>query len=173
MVARSAGLLIYRRAGDEVEVLLVHPGGPFWAKRDEGVWSIPKGEYEPDEDPLDTAYREFAEEVGLRPPDGAPQPLGEVRQPGGKRVRAWALEGDLDVRGAASNTFELEWPRGSGRIRVFPEVDRVEWLALPAGAELLKGQRPLLDTLTAVLDGAAAPHRAAPDVEGEVDPRTP
>jgi len=174
MVAHSAGLLLYRRAGDEVEVLLVHPGGPFWAKKDEGAWSIPKGEYEPDEDALATAYREFAEEVGLPAPDGAPHPIGEVRQPGGKRVRAWALEGNVDPRGATSNTFDLEWPRGSGRIRSFPEVDRVEWMTVAtARAKLLKGQRPFLDTLTEALVGGPAPDGTAPGVEGRRAPGTP
>lgn len=154
-------------------MLLVHPGGPFWAKKDEGAWSIPKGEYEPDEDPLATAYREFAEEVGLRAPVGAPHPLGEVRQPGGKRVRAWALEGDVDPRGATSNTFDLEWPRGSGRIRTFPEVDRVEWMALPtARAKLLGGQLPFLDALCQVIGGDPAPALGTPFEEKRA-PRTP
>lgn len=149
MVARSAGLLLYRMsAGGIVEVLLAHPGGPFWAKKDVGAWSIPKGEYEPSEDALATARREFREEVGLDPPAGAPFSLGERRQPSGKWVAVWALEGDLDVTHAVSNTFEIEWPRGSGTVRAFPEVDRVEWMPLDvARVKLLKGQLSFLDTL--------------------------
>lgn len=149
MVARSAGLLLYR-VSDEgvVEVLLAHPGGPFWARKDAGAWSIPKGEYEPSDDALDTARREFREETGFDPPAGDPVHLGERRQPSGKRVTAWALAGDLDVTGATSNTFEIEWPRGSGTMREFPEVDRVEWMTVEqARTKLLKGQLPFLDAL--------------------------
>jgi len=155
MGATSAGLLLYRISpGRVVEVLIAHPGGPFWARKDEAAWSIPKGEYGTDEDPLDAAYREFEEEVGLPVPDGQAIFLGERRQPGGKRVRAWALEADLDVTNASSNTFELEWPRGSGRVREFPEVDRVEWVPVDvARRKLLKGQVPFLDVLT---EGAPA-----------------
>jgi predicted NUDIX family NTP pyrophosphohydrolase len=154
MVARSAGLLLYR-VSDEgaVEVLLAHPGGPFWASKDVGAWSIPKGEYEPSEDALATARREFREEVGLDAPAGDPVPLGERRQPSGKWVTAWALAGDLDVTRATSNTFEIEWPKGSGTVRVFPEVDRVEWMTLEqARAKLLKGQVPFLDALEESLE---------------------
>ena len=159
MVARSAGLLLYRRSpsGGDVEVLLAHPGGPFWARRDAGVWSVPKGEYEPGEDPLAAAYREFHEETGFHPPAGTPRPLGELAQPGGKRVVVWALEGDLDPAASTSNIFEIEWPRGSGRLRSFPEVDRVEWAGLPrARTMLLKGQVPFLDRLTEALGGGPA-----------------
>ncbi len=138
-----------------VEVLLVHPGGPFWAGKDEGAWSIPKGEHAPDEDALATARREFREEVGLPAPEAPPVDLGERRQPSGKRVRAWALLADLDVTDASSNTFEMEWPRGSGRRQQFPEVDRVEWMTVPvARSKLLKGQVPFLDALMAVASGA-------------------
>jgi predicted NUDIX family NTP pyrophosphohydrolase len=154
MVARSAGLLLYR-VSDEgaVEVLLAHPGGPFWARKDAGAWSIPKGEYEQSEDALATARREFREEVGQDAPAGDLVPLGERRQPSGKWVTAWALEGDLDVTRATSNTFEIEWPKGSGTVREFPEVDRVEWMTLEqARAKLLKGQVPFLDALEETLE---------------------
>lgn len=153
MVARSAGLLVYRRGpGGSVEVLLAHPGGPFWARKDAGAWSVPKGEYEPGEDALAAAYREFKEETGFDPPDGPPLPLGELTQTGGKRVTVWALEGDLDAAGATSNTFEIEWPRGSGTLRSFPEVDRVEWAGPDlARTRLLKGQVPFLDRLAGAL----------------------
>jgi predicted NUDIX family NTP pyrophosphohydrolase len=154
MVARSAGLLLYRVSAEGVvEVLLAHPGGPFWARKDAGAWSIPKGEYEPHEDPLASAVREFREEVGLEVPAGDPVLLGERRQPSGKWVRAWALAGDLDVTHATSNTFEIEWPRGSGTTREFPEVDRVEWMTMDqARAKLLKGQVPFLDALIEALE---------------------
>jgi predicted NUDIX family NTP pyrophosphohydrolase len=158
MVARSAGLLLYRMSGHgDVEVLLAHPGGPFWARKDAGAWSIPKGEYEPShEDALATARREFREEVGLDPPAGEPVPLGERRQPSGKWVTAWALAGDLDITSATSNTFEMEWPKGSGTMREFPEVDRVEWMPLSvARQKLLKGQVPFLDALTEAVHGKA------------------
>jgi predicted NUDIX family NTP pyrophosphohydrolase len=158
MVAKSAGLLLYRVPTDGVEVLLAHPGGPFWARKDAHAWSIPKGEYEPGEDALDTAYREFREETGLEPPAAEPVFLGELRQPSGKWVAAWALAGDLDVTEATSNTFELEWPKGSGTVREFPEVDRVEWMPIArARTKLLKGQLPFLDALlAAVAPGADA-----------------
>ncbi len=149
MPVRSAGLLVYRMAGGrDLEVLLVHPGGPFWAKKDEGAWSIPKGEHDAEDEPLDAAEREFREEIGQAPPEGPRMFLGEVVQSGGKRVSAWGIEGDVDVSGATSNTFEMEWPRGSGVVRTYPEVDRVEWASLDtARVRLLKGQRPLLDRL--------------------------
>jgi predicted NUDIX family NTP pyrophosphohydrolase len=149
MGATSAGLLLYRLSPEGViEVLIAHPGGPFWARKDDAAWSVPKGEYLPGEDPLDAAYREFEEEVGLEPPEGEAVFLGELRQPGGKRVRVWALPGDLDVTRASSNTFELEWPRGSGNVREFPEVDRVEWISVDgARRKLVKGQAPFLDAL--------------------------
>jgi predicted NUDIX family NTP pyrophosphohydrolase len=146
-------LLVYRiAASGVVEVLIAHPGGPYWAKKDAGAWSIPKGEYEEGDDVLGTAFREFQEEIGQGPPDGVPVSLGELTQAGGKRVSAWAIEGDVDVAHTTSNTFELEWPRGSGRFRVFPEVDRVEWMSVTdARTKLLKGQVPLLDRLTHAL----------------------
>ncbi len=149
MPARSAGLLVYRILGDRaLEVLLVHPGGPFWAKKEQGAWSIPKGEHDPGDEPLSAAEREFREEVGQEPPEGPRMFLGEVTQTGGKQVTAWAVEGDLDAASGTSNTFELEWPRGSGVVRTYPEVDRVEWTPLAtARVRLLQGQRPLLDRL--------------------------
>jgi predicted NUDIX family NTP pyrophosphohydrolase len=145
---RSAGILLFRRHG-HLEVLLAHPGGPFWARRDAGAWSLPKGEHEPDEPPLAAAEREFREELGIPVPDGPRLHLGEVRQAGGKVVEAWAVEGDLDPAAIAPGTFELEWPRGSGRRRTFPEVDRVAWFDLAeARARLLGGQVPFLHRLT-------------------------
>jgi len=155
---RSAGILLYRRAGGdaggELEVLLVHPGGPFWARRDAGAWSLPKGEVDPGEDERACALRELEEETGGAFPDApadALLPLGEVRQKSGKVVAAWALEGDLDADAIVSNTFELEWPPRSGRMREFPEVDRAGWFALPAAREkLLPAQAPFLDRLAEI-----------------------
>ena len=154
MSKTSAGLLVYRRQGAVVEVLLVHPGGPFWRNRDLEAWSIPKGEYEAGEEAETAALREFAEELGCLPAVGAMLPLGEVVQKGGKSVIAFAVEGDLDVTEVESNTFELEWPPRSGRRRNFPEVDRAEWFALAVAREkIIPGQRPLLDRLE-ILAGA-------------------
>jgi predicted NUDIX family NTP pyrophosphohydrolase len=149
MARTSAGLLVYRRGGEDgIEVMLAHMGGPFWARKDAGAWSIPKGEYGPDDDPLAAARREFEEEIGRPPPGGGLTALGEVRQSGGKVVTAWALEADVDVSEIESNTFTLEWPRGSGRMREFPEVDRAEWFDVETAREkLVKGQIPLLDRL--------------------------
>jgi predicted NUDIX family NTP pyrophosphohydrolase len=148
----SAGLLLYRRGreNDEIvlEVLLGHMGGPFWARRDEGAWSIPKGEYDPGEDPLVAAKREFEEELGSGPPPVVYSDLGSVRQPGGKLVTAWAAEADFDAAGAVSNTFELEWPRASGQMQSFPEIDKASWFTVEvARVKLVKGQRPLIDRL--------------------------
>ena len=154
----SAGLLVFRRAaGGDVEVLLVHPGGPFWRSKDEGAWSIPKGEIDdPGEDPLSVARREFQEELGSPSPDTASAiPLGDVRQPSGKVVTAWAVEGDLDADDITSNTFETEWPPRSGRRQSFPEVDRAGWFGLDeARRKLLQGQGPFLDRLEAALSTA-------------------
>ncbi|HET9672044.1 MAG TPA: NUDIX domain-containing protein [Actinomycetota bacterium] len=150
----SAGILVYRRRGAGLEVLLVHPGGPFWARKDEGSWSLPKGEVDdPDDDPLAVARREFQEELGVAPPDTDEAiPLGEVRQAGGKRVVAWAMEGDVDVTDVRSNTFEMEWPPRSGRTRAFPEVDRAGWFGVDeARGKLLEGQRPFLERLAEVV----------------------
>ncbi len=153
MVADSAGILLYRRAGGALNVLLVHPGGPFWGRRDDGVWSIPKGEYERgSEDPLLAARREFAEELGSPAPEGEPIELGEVTQRAGKRVHAWALEGDLDAGAIVSNTCFVEWPPRSGRQLEIPEVDRAEWLS-PADArvKINPAQAALIDRLEAAL----------------------
>jgi predicted NUDIX family NTP pyrophosphohydrolase len=154
----SAGLLVYRRRPGGPEVLLVHPGGPFWARRDDGAWSIPKGEHGPGEDPLHVALREFREELGAEPPAGEPPAsLGELRQPGGKRVSAWAVEGDLDVSEVRSNTFAMEWPPRSGRTAEFPEVDRAGWFDLAtARRKLLPGQVGFLDRLEELLRGVRA-----------------
>lgn len=149
----SAGLLLYRFGGDGVEVLLVHPGGPFWARKDDGVWSVPKGEYIEGEDPWAVAQREFLEELGKTPPEDARIDLGSIKQPGGKVVTVFAVRGDLDLDGTFSNTFTLEWPRGSGNVREYPEVDRAGWFPVAeARSKLLKGQRPLLDRLMAALE---------------------
>src|SRR3984957_8904865 len=149
----SAGLLLYRvhdgRDG-RVEVLIAHPGGPFWARKDDGAWSIPKGEYTDGDDPWVAAQREFSEEIGLPVPDGPRIDFGAVKQPSGKVVTAFAVEADLDITDARSNTFELEWPRGSGTVREFPEVDRVDWFPVAqARQKLLKGQRAFLDLFMA------------------------
>ena len=146
--AQSAGLVLYRRRDGKLEVLLVHPGGPFWQKRDDGAWSIPKGEIAENEIGIEVARREFHEELGTAAPDGDATPLGEVRQAGGKLVHAWALPGDLDVSQMTSNTFELEWPPRSGRMQAFPEVDRADWFDLDtARRKLLLAQRAFIDRL--------------------------
>jgi predicted NUDIX family NTP pyrophosphohydrolase len=151
MPKRSAGLLMYRLLGGRVEVLLVHPGGPLWAKKDEGAWSIPKGEVENDEEDLLTARREFQEELGVEPA-GPFIPLGEVKQKGGKLVRAWAFAGDCDPAAIRSNTFRMEWPPRSGRRQEFPEIDRAALFPLDAARrKILPGQRPLLDALESAL----------------------
>ena len=138
---------MYRNAGSNLEVLLVHPGGPYWHERDEGAWSIPKGEMDEGEDAEFAARREFMEEIGVAIL-GSLDPLGEIRQRDGKLVIAFAVEGDVDVRTINSNTFEIEWPPKGGRMQRFPEIDRAEWFDLPAAhAKILEGQRPLLDRL--------------------------
>jgi len=152
MARRSAGIALYRRSGPELEVLLVHPGGPLWARRDTGAWSIPKGEYGEDEEPEAAARREFAEELGVPAPDGEPIELGEITQRAGKRVRAWALAGDLDASVIHSNTVMIEWPPRSGRSLEIPEVDRAEWLSLAdARVKVNPAQVELLDLLQAAL----------------------
>jgi predicted NUDIX family NTP pyrophosphohydrolase len=138
---------MYRGSGATLALLLVHPGGPFWAGKDLGAWSIPKGEYDANVDPLAAAQREFEEEIGTRP-RGEFRSLGEVTQAGGKRVSAWAVEGDFDPAELVSNSFELEWPPRGGRKRSFPEVDRAEWFSPDAAREkILAGQRPFIDRL--------------------------
>lgn len=151
----SAGVLAYRRRGPDIEFLLVHPGGPFWARRDEAAWSIPKGLIDPDEEGWAAAQREFAEEVG-QPIVGDPQPLAPCKTPGGKLILAWLVEADLDLSDLRSNLFEMEWPRGSGQVRAFPEVDRAGYFA-PAEArrKVHRGQIPILDEAIARL--AATP----------------
>jgi predicted NUDIX family NTP pyrophosphohydrolase len=145
---KSAGLLLYRVRDGGPEVLIGHMGGPFWAKKDEGAWSVFKGEYDDAEEPLAAARREFEEETGSPPPDGPVVDLGEVRQSSGKRVTAWAIEGDFDPSTLQSNTFTVEWPPRSGRQAEFPEVDRAEWFDLEtARAKLVKAQAAFIDAL--------------------------
>jgi len=151
MARKSAGLLMYRRRSGQVEVLLVHPGGPFWTHKDAGAWSIPKGEFTDEEPPLDAARREFQEETGFTA-SGVFHPLTPIRQAGGKIVHAWAVAGDLDANAAHSNTYKLEWPPHSGQWKTYPEIDRAAWFPVPqARAKLLKSQLPLLDQLEHLL----------------------
>ena len=155
MPANSAGLLLYRRLDGALEVLIAHMGGPFWARREEGAWTIVKGEHDAEEDAIAAARREFAEGTGAEAPAGPAIDLGEIRQSGGKRVRGWALEGDFDPASLRSNTFEIEWPPRSGRTAEFPEIDRVRWCD-PATARrlLVKAQAAFVDELEARLAGA-------------------
>jgi predicted NUDIX family NTP pyrophosphohydrolase len=152
----SAGILAYRKGARGLEFLLVHPGGPFWRKKDDGAWSIPKGEIDTAEDPEQAARREFAEELGTSASIGRLRALGEVRQPGGKRVIAFAGEGHFDPAALTSNTFDIEWPPRSGRRQSFPEVDRAEWFDIEfARTKILSGQMELLDRLLAITDESA------------------
>jgi predicted NUDIX family NTP pyrophosphohydrolase len=147
MVKRSAGILLYRLTSDEPEVFLVHPGGPYWTRKDEGAWSIPKGEYQPGEDGLVTARREFAEETGVEL-QGDPVALGSFRQSSAKTVDVWAVEGDADPAKLVSNTFVMEWPPRSGQMQDFPEVDRAAWFApSEAARKLVKGQVAVIEAL--------------------------
>lgn len=156
----SAGLILYRRGADGLEVLIAHMGGPLWAKKKRG-WSIPKGELDPDEDPLEAARREFLEEVGIAPPAGSPLHLGEITQKSGKRVIAWAIEGDLDPDDQESITCEIEWPPRSGRRILIPEVDRVAWVSPETARSLvIKGQTPLLDRLEQLIAAVKASRNA-------------
>jgi predicted NUDIX family NTP pyrophosphohydrolase len=149
---RSAGLLLYRLRDSRLEVFIAHMGGPFWARKDDRGWSIVKGEFEEDEEPFAAARREFLEETGSEPPDGRTLELGEVRQPSGKRIVAWAIESDFDAASVRSNTFTLEWPRGSGEQQEFPEIDRADWFdTATARKKLLKGQVPFIDVLEGLL----------------------
>jgi len=149
---RSAGILLYRRQEGRIEVLLVHLGGPFWSKKDEGAWFIPKGELEEGEQPLSAAMREFREELGCEPPSGEPLELGTVKNKSGKLIYAWALQGDIDLADFKSNTFTLEWPPRSGKMREFPELDRAAFFALAdAEPKLHSAELPLLERLRALL----------------------
>jgi predicted NUDIX family NTP pyrophosphohydrolase len=157
MPKRSAALLLYRLPdGVGLEVLIAHMGGPFWAKKDARAWSIPKGEYEADEDPRDAAFREFEEEMGSAPPAGQVVGLGETRQANGKIITTYALRGDFDAANMRSNTFQMEWPRGSGNMQDFPEMDRAEWMSIDRASQMLvTGQVPILEALTDHLRAAA------------------
>jgi predicted NUDIX family NTP pyrophosphohydrolase len=149
---RSAGILLFRRTPGLVEVLLVHPGGPFWSKKDDGAWFMPKGELEPDEEPLSAARREFREELGSEPPTGEPLSLGTVKNKSGKLIYAWALEGSFDSSTFRSNTVAIEWPPRSGKMKDFPEVDRAVFFSLAdATIKLHEAERPLLERLAALL----------------------
>jgi predicted NUDIX family NTP pyrophosphohydrolase len=149
---KSAGLLLYRRRASGVEVLIAHMGGPLWASREARAWSIVKGEYEEGEEPLAAARREFREETGAEPPDGPALELGEVRQSGGKRVLAWAIEGDFDPAALRPGTFTMQWPPHSGQMQEFPEIDRVRWCETAIARELLvAGQIALLDRFEELL----------------------
>jgi predicted NUDIX family NTP pyrophosphohydrolase len=149
---QSAGILVYRLHATGLDVLLVHPGGPFWAKKDDGAWFIPKGEINPDEEPRAAAYREFREEVGLEPPAGDGLDLGTVKNKGGKLIYGWALAGDLDLTGFHSNTFELEWPPRSGKKREFPEVDRARYFSVDeALLKMHPAELPLVERLLRLL----------------------
>ncbi len=159
MPRQSAGILLFRFNGAILELFLVHPGGPFWAKKDDGAWSIPKGEFTEDEDALSAAKREFFEETGVHV-DGTFTPLGSVKQPGGKVVHVWAHQRDCDPSTIKSNTFVLEWPPGSGKEQEFPEVDRAAWFGIPAAREkLLKGQMVFIDRLVDIISGEAEPEK--------------
>jgi len=154
----SAGLLMYRRTSGVLQVLLAHPGGPFWRNKDDGAWTLPKGEYEAPEEALAAARREFAEETGF-PASGPFLPLGEVKQKSGKRVTAWAFGGDCEPGTLCSNSFEMEWPPKSGRRQSFPEIDRVQWFTLAeARIKILPAQRDFLDRLEAALASADPAH---------------
>ena len=162
MAKRSAGLLLYRYKNQSLEVFLVHPGGPFWAKKDLGAWSIPKGEYTEDEDPLAAARREFEEETGFPAPADA-IPLGELKQAGGKLVTAWAAEGDCDPARLVSNTCQIEWPPRSGRKMEIPEVDRAAWFTMDeASQRILQSQSPFLERLGAQLRTSGQKRLPAP-----------
>jgi predicted NUDIX family NTP pyrophosphohydrolase len=158
MPLRSAGLLLFRRTAGGLEVLLAHPGGPYYGRKDAGVWTVPKGELEGDEEPLAAAVREFTEEMGSAPPAGDPVALGEARQAGGKVNVVWAVEGDFDAEHIRSNTFKMPWPPRSGQVQSFPEIDRAAWFGIDeARTKLRSGQLPFLDRLVDALGAAPAP----------------
>jgi predicted NUDIX family NTP pyrophosphohydrolase len=153
MNKQSAGILLYRRTAEELEVFLVHPGGPYWWKKDAGAWSIPKGEYEDSEDAIDAAKREFQEETGFATPEAVLHFLGEVRLASRKTVSAWAIEGDCDARAIRSNLFSMEWPPKSGKHQEFPEVDRAQWFSLPKAHEKIHtAQREFLNRLSRMIE---------------------
>jgi predicted NUDIX family NTP pyrophosphohydrolase len=156
MVKRSAAILLYRMSEQNgLEILIAHMGGPFWAKKDARAWSIPKGEYEDNEDPLEAARREFEEEMGSPVPYGDLVHLGDCRQPSGKIITTWAVKGDFDLSRFRSNTFAMEWPKGSGQMKEFPEVDHAEWMVIERASHMLvKGQVPIVDSLRDYLLGA-------------------
>jgi predicted NUDIX family NTP pyrophosphohydrolase len=152
MPKQAAGILLFRRGPSGLQVLLAHPGGPLWTRKDDGAWTLPKGQFGDGELPLDAARREFEEEMGSAPV-GEFQPLGTLKQPSGKVIHAWAAESDFDVTKVKSNLFEMEWPPKSGRTAEFPEVDRAGWFSIDeARRKILKGQQPFLDRLLALLD---------------------
>lgn len=151
MPKQAAGILLYRRRAGTLQVLLAHPGGPLWARKDAAAWTLPKGQFTGDELPLDAARREFEEEMGSAPA-GDFQPLGTVKQPSGKVIHAWAAESDFDVTTVRSNLFEMEWPPKSGQMGQFPEVDRAQWFSIDeARGKIIKGQSPFLERLLALL----------------------
>ncbi|WEO76359.1 NUDIX domain-containing protein [Cryobacterium sp. SO2] len=167
MPVRSAGILLYRRTAGVPEVWIAHMGGPFWAHKDAAAWSIPKGEYEPGEDPFAAARREFEEEIGVPAPDVEYLRLGEFRQPSGKLVTVFAAEADFTVERVVSNTFQLEWPKGSGRLQEFAEVDDARWVGLPeARVKLVRGQLPVLDALAQELRGQGQLGPAGDETDG-------
>jgi len=157
MSKKSAGLLVYRKSLNSVpEVLLVHPGGPFWRNKDEGAWSIPKGEFEDEEEPLAAAQREFAEELGSSPPQNDYLSLGSIKQKNGKTVHAWAVKGAFDTAHVKSCTFTCEWPPRSGRVQEFPEIDRAEWFVPEVAKEkILAAQSPFIDRLVELLSSSS------------------
>lgn len=170
MKKQSAGILLYRVRDEKVEVLLVHPGGPFWARKDFGAWSIPKGEFLEDEEPFHAAQREFTEELGMPVPEGKPIDLGSVQQSGSKTVFSWAIEADLDVASITCNTFELEWPPKSGQMKQYPEVDKAAWFGLDRAVDkIVKGQVPILEKLATILKVVITP--AQPE-EKSITPTT-
>jgi predicted NUDIX family NTP pyrophosphohydrolase len=170
---RSAGILLFRRRGEEVEVLLGHPGGPYWSRKDEGAWMVPKGAVEAGETAIEAAMREFGEEVGPVPA-GTPVALATVRQNGGKLVEVFALEGEFDPADLASNAFELEWPPKSGRMQSFPELDRIGWFELDEARRLiLQSQRPLIEALAASLARSSGHKEQEGAGDGEQRKRRP